>query len=139
MPVVVEVLEPEDFEIWMEEKRVEAAEIAALKERTFTMDELMTLGEETYNRSCAVCHGADGLGIGDVFPAMAGSAITTGPIAEHYDIVLNGKDGTTMQAFGGQLNEAELAAVITFERNAFGNNTGDIVQPIDVYNFAQGL
>ena len=43
-----------------------------------------------------------------------------------------------MQAFGGQLSDVDMAAVITYQRNAFGNNTGDVVQPADVANFKKG-
>ena len=58
--------------------------------------------------------------------------IVLGPVPKHLDIVLHGIAGTAMAAFGSQLNDADLAAVITYERNAWGNNTGDIVQPADV-------
>jgi cytochrome c oxidase subunit 2 len=67
--------------------------------------------------------------MGSVFPALAGSAIATGDMAAHIDIVLKGKSGTAMQAFGVQLSEVDLAAVITYERNAWGNDTGDTVTP----------
>jgi cytochrome c oxidase subunit 2 len=63
------------------------------------------------------------------FPALAGSALVTGPIEGHIDIIMNGKPGTAMQAFAGQLNDAEIAGVITYKRNSWGNNVGDIVQP----------
>ena len=72
------------------------------------------------------------------FPALKGSKIATGPVADHLNIVLNGKQGTAMQAFGAQLNEVDLAAVISYERNAWGNNTGDVIQPIDVAKFKKG-
>jgi cytochrome c oxidase subunit 2 len=67
-----------------------------------------------------------------VFPGLKGSAIATGDVAGHIDIVLNGKAGTAMAAWGAQLNDLELAAVVTYERNAWGNNTGDAVQPKDI-------
>ena len=135
MPIVVEVVEKDEFNRWLSEQKAEAAALRELTEKTFTMDELMTRGEEVYNRSCASCHQVNGEGIPGVFPAMKGGAITTGPVEGHLDIVVNGKAGTAMQAFGAQLSEVDLAAVITYERNAWGNNTGDVVQPIDVYNF----
>ena len=53
-------------------------------------------------------------------------------MAAHIQIVKHGKTGTAMQAFGEQLNAVDLAAVITYERNDFGNNTGDVVQPADI-------
>ena len=74
---------------------------------------------------------ANGQGLG-AFQALAGSPVATGPLPEHLDRVINGVAGTMMAAFGGQLSDAELAAVITFERNSWGNNTGDVVQPSDI-------
>ena len=96
------------------------------------MEELLSKGESVYKTSCVACHQPTGEGIPGTFPALKGSAIATGDLAGHLNIVLNGKDGTMMAPFGEQLNDAELAAVITYERNAWGNNTGDIVQPADV-------
>ena len=135
MPVVVEVVEKDEYARWIADKKAEAVAMRELTEKTFTMDELMAQGEEVYNRSCAACHQVNGEGIEGVFPAMKGGAVTTGEIDKHLEVVVNGVSGTAMQAFGAQLNEVELAAVITYERNAWGNNTGDIVQPIDVYNY----
>jgi cytochrome c oxidase subunit 2 len=63
---------------------------------------------------------------------MKGSKVATGPVSAHIDMVLNGKTGTAMQAFGTQLSDDDLAAIITYERNAWGNNTGDVVQPADI-------
>jgi len=37
-----------------------------------------------------------------------------------------------MAAFGNQLNDEELAAIVTYQRNFFGNNTGDVVLPADI-------
>jgi cytochrome c oxidase subunit 2 len=81
------------------------------------------------------CHGAKGEG--GVGPAIADSAIATGPIKPHLNIGVNGVPGSAMQAFGGIINDVEMAAVITYQRNAFGNNMGDLIQPIDVVNFKQ--
>ena len=138
MPIVVHAVTKEEFAVWMDEKRAEAKAIAALTEKTFTMDELMELGKVAYDRSCAACHGLNGEGLGAAFPPMVGSPTVMGPVENHLDVVVNGVGGTAMQAFGVQLNEADLAAILTYERNAFGNNTGDIVQPIDVFNFKNG-
>lgn len=138
MPVVVNVLEKEAYNSWLAEKKEASAAVRELSKKTFTMDELMAQGEEAYNRSCASCHQENGQGIDGVFPSMIGGAITTGDITSHIDIVVNGKAGTSMQAFGGQLSEVDIAAIVTYERNAWGNNTGDIVQPIDILKHKQG-
>jgi cytochrome c oxidase subunit 2 len=137
MPVVVNVVEREEYDQWLAEKQTQAAEIAALMEQTFTMDELVARGKSVYDRACLACHGANGEG--GVGKAIAGSAIAMGPLGGHMDIVINGsRNNAAMQAFGGQLNDVDMAAVLTFQRNAFGNNMGDMIQPIDVYNYKQG-
>lgn len=94
----------------------------------------MERGEKVYATNCAGCHNANGTGIPPTFPALKGSAIATGPIEDHINIVVHGKPGTYMAAFGPQLSPVELAAVITYERNAWGNNKGDFIQPIDIAN-----
>ena len=138
MPVVVHVVEKDEYQQWLGEKKAEVAALRELTEKEFTMDELMAQGKEVYDRSCAACHQANGEGVPPTFPAIKGSPIATGDIQAHLDVIVNGVQGTAMQAFGNQLNEVDLAAVTTYQRNAFGNETGDVVQPIDVYNFKQG-
>lgn len=134
MPVAVEVKTPEEFEAWATQQ-VAAAEQAKAEAATagpMAMDELMALGQKVYDSACVACHQATGEGLPGVFPGLKGSAIATGDPAAHIHIVLFGKAGTAMQAFGKQLSAKELAAVITYERNAWGNAAGDMVQPADI-------
>ena len=137
MPIVVEVKSEADYAIWIDEQKqlkanAAAAEAASLN-ASVSMDELMQLGETTYTAYCAACHQVSGQGLPPAFPALKGSAIaTTGPASEHINIVYNGKAGTGMQGYGKQLSLKEIAAVVTYERNAWGNNTGDAVQAADV-------
>ncbi|MFA5548682.1 MAG: c-type cytochrome, partial [Porticoccaceae bacterium] len=138
MPIVVNVVEKDEYAAWIAEKKEAAAALRELASKEFTLDELMERGEAVYNQSCAACHQANGEGIPGVFPAIKGGVVSTGDVAGHMDIVVNGKTGTAMQAFGAQLSEVDLAAVITYERNAWGNDTGDVVQPVDVLTFKQG-
>ncbi len=135
MPVVVEVVEPEEFEAWLASRQADTVVEAAQVSETFTMDELMSHGEEVYGKACASCHMPNGQGIAGAFPALAGSAVAMGPIDAHLDTVVNGRPGTAMLAFGPQLSERDLAAVITYQRNAWGNNMGDRVQPADVAGY----
>jgi cytochrome c oxidase subunit 2 len=132
MPVVLIAKTEEDYQAWVQEQKAGAAAMAAAATQTLSMEDLMAKGESVYNASCAACHQANGQGVPGVFPAIAGGAIATGDVAAHIDIVKHGKDGTAMQAFGEQLGAVDLAAVITYERNAFGNSTGDMVQPSDI-------
>ena len=84
--------------------------------------------------TCAACHGPTGAGIPGAFPAMTGSPVVTGAVDAHIDIVFNGKAGTAMAAYKGQLSDVDIAAVITYERNALGNSVGDLVQPSAIKN-----
>jgi cytochrome c oxidase subunit 2 len=95
--------------------------------------ELMTMGEKVYMKACVACHQPTGAGLPPAFPALKDSPIAKGDIALHIDMVVNGsKKNPAMAAFGSQLTKTEIAAVVTYERNAWGNNTGDLVQPAAV-------
>lgn len=136
MPVVVDVRTPEEFDRWAAEQVTLQAQAKAEAEKaaqqTQSMEDLMTLGQKTYETHCAMCHQISGEGLAGAIPALKGSAMVTQDIAAHIHIVVFGKSATAMQAFGKQLTTSELAAVITYERNAWGNNTGDLVQVADV-------
>ncbi len=132
MPIVLIAKTEEDYATWVAEQKGAAEAEMAAATQTWTMDDLVARGEAVYNTNCAACHQANGAGIPGVFPAIAGGAISTGDMAGHMDIVINGKAGTAMQAFGAQLSDVDLAAVITFERNGFGNDKGDMVQPSEI-------
>lgn len=131
MPIVVEAVTEDDFKKWVTQQTGQKLQAAGALQK-MTKEALLAQGEKIYNMTCAVCHKADGTGSPPVFPAIKGSKIVTGPIKDHFNIVLRGKPGTAMQAFGTQLSDADIAAVITYQRNAFGNNTGDVVQPADI-------
>ena len=136
MPIVVNVVDQSEFDQWLGEKEKDAAAVKKLMAQNFTLDELMARGKSVYARNCQACHGANGEG--GVGKAIAGSPIATGDLATHMDVVIHGVPGTAMQAFGGQLNDVDMAAVLTYQRSAFGNNMGDKVQPIDVFNHKKG-
>lgn len=135
MPIEVRVVEQAEYDRWMADRKAKAAEIAEAAKQTLSFDELYAEGDLVYTQYCATCHQQDGKGVG-IFPAIAGSPIATGAVTEHLNRVING--GGAMPPFGEQLTPVQAAAVVTFQRNAFGNNMGDIVQPIDVVNFKQG-
>jgi c(7)-type cytochrome triheme protein len=95
-------------------------------------DDLMAKGKGVYDGNCSGCHGESGEGVPGTFPALKGSKVARGPMGEHLKIVLKGKADTAMQPWADTLSEEEIAAVVTYERNAWGNNTGDLVQPPQV-------
>ncbi len=142
MPIVVQALPEAEFEAWVTEQKQAAGAAAeaaqAALSQTLSKEELMTQGEQVYLGHCAACHQPNGEGLQGVFPPLKGSPIATGSLSGHLEIVLNGKTGTAMQAFSKQLTAQEIAAVTTYERNAWGNNTGDAVQAKDVNEYMNG-
>ncbi|MGH8307736.1 MAG: cytochrome c oxidase subunit II [Gammaproteobacteria bacterium] len=107
------------------------AKTSAAVEKTWTMATAMTHGKQVFDANCAACHQADGKGNAAMgVPAIASGPIPNGPLAAHISLVLHGKG--IMPAWGNVLNDADIAAVITFERNAFGNHKGDVVQPAQI-------
>ena len=129
MPIVVNAVTEAEYEQWLVAKKSEAEAEAAAGEQEWSMQDLLARGETVYQANCAACHGPTGGGIPGAFPAMTGSPIVLGDAAGHVDVVVNGKAGTAMSAFKAQLNDVDIAAVITYERNSFGNSVGDMVQP----------
>lgn len=134
MPIVVEAVTQSEYEQWLEGKRAEAVAVAALASQEWSLQDLLAQGETVYKANCAACHGATGAGIPGAFPALTNSPIATGDAAEHMNIIMNGRAGTAMAAYKAQLNDVDLAAVITFERNSLGNSVGDMVQPSAIKN-----
>jgi len=132
MPIVVNVVSQEDYDAWVAKKKGASADAAADNTRTFDIAELEARGEKIYAGTCAACHQANGEGMPGVFPAINGSKTATGPIEDHIKTVLNGRPGTAMAAFGAQMSDADIAAVVTFQRNAWGNKMGDAAQPMQV-------
>ncbi len=136
MPIEVHAVSKEEYAAWIGEKQAAALAIKEAAKKTLTMDELMSEGKVVYDKLCASCHQPDGSGLPPTFPAIAGSPIANGDVSLHLNRVINGGQG--MPPFGEQLTPVEAAAVITFQRNAFGNKTEDVVQPIDVVKYKQG-
>jgi cytochrome c oxidase subunit 2 len=132
MPIVVNVVSKEKFAAWAAERKKEQAAQADDPNKTYTLDELTARGEKVYAANCVACHQANGQGVPNAFPALDGSKTVKGPKEPHMDIVMNGKANTAMVAFSKQLSDVELAAVITYERNAWNNKSGDMVAPAEI-------
>lgn len=142
MPVVVIAKEPAEFDAWIAEQEEIAVKAREEEQRllsmNMSMDELMTQGKKVYDATCAACHMPNGEGLPGVFPALKGSQMALEDIPAHIDIVVNGRPGTSMASFSKQLTMSQIAAVVTYERNAWGNDTGDMVQAKDVNAIMNG-
>lgn len=134
MPIVVKVVSEEDYLAWAKEQQGKLSAAADDPNKEWAVDELVARGEKVYAANCVACHQASGKGLAPAFPALDGSQIVMGPMAGHIEIMLKGKQGTAMQSFAG-LNDVELASVITYARQSWGNGgTGadPVVQPAQV-------
>jgi cytochrome c oxidase subunit 2 len=142
MPIVVIAKDPAEYEAWIEEQEAIALRAKEEEQRllamNMSMEELMTDGKRVYEAVCAACHMPNGEGLAGVFPAIKGSKIATEDQQAHIDIIVYGKAGTAMQSFSKQLTMSEIAAVVTYQRNAWGNNTGEMVQAKDVNAIMNG-
>ncbi|NND56366.1 MAG: cytochrome c oxidase subunit II [Xanthomonadales bacterium] len=138
MPIVLNVLPKDDYRAWVAQQNEDMAQVAAEVERLWTRDELMDHGQGVYAAQCATCHQADGQGLAPAFPALAGSKVANGPLDENIAIVLHGRAGTAMPGWAGMLSDSDIAAALTYTRNAFGNDTGDTVQPQTIARIKNG-
>ena len=136
MPIVVEVKSTEEYAKWAAAQKQKASAATDDPNRQWDLTDLMARGGAAYAANCAACHQANGKGVAGAFPALDGSKIVAGPKDVQIKTVLNGvtKDGkpTAMIAWGGTLSDADIAAVVTYTRNAWGNHTGEAIQPAEV-------
>ena len=129
MPIVVNAVTQEQYAEWVDEKKKEQQAASAGADREWTKDELMEKGKAVYAANCSSCHMQEGQGVDGLFPALKDSAIVNGDAAAMIDLVLNGKN--MMPPFKDQLNDVDMAAVLTHERNSWGN-AASVIQPSDV-------
>jgi len=155
MPIVVDARPPEQYEAWVKEQKAKmpppapaaapaqaaAAEAPAAAAPAggapakpgakLTLDELKAKGEKVYMANCSACHQPTGKGMPPAFPALDGSKTVNGPKAAHIATVVKGRPGTAMASWA-HLSDDDIAAVVTYERNSWGNKTGDAIQPAEV-------
>lgn len=132
MPIVVRVVSADEYTKWVGDKKKALTAQQDDPNKQYTLDELKSRGEKVYATNCVACHQATGKGTPPAFPPLDGSKMVVGAKSEQIALVLNGKPNTAMAAFGKQLNDVELAAVITYTRNSWGNKAGDAIQPGEV-------
>lgn len=95
-----------------------------------------TGGAGVFLAHCVACHQASGAGLPGAFPPLAGSNWVNGPDTTLVEILLHGVQGKltvngiayngTMPAFGSQLSDAEIAAVLSYVRSQWNNRSGPI-------------
>ncbi|MAV61745.1 MAG: cytochrome c oxidase subunit II [Gammaproteobacteria bacterium] len=139
MPIVVKVVEQDEYDLWVDNKRQEAIKLAELTTKDWSTEELMERGQTVYEVNCVACHQTEGQGIAGIFPALAGSEIALYDKERHIEILMEGVQGAAMNSFD-YLSEVELAAVITYSRQAWGNaekGDGEIVVPKEIVDYKE--
>jgi cytochrome c oxidase subunit II len=149
MPVVVEAKSPADYAAWVAKQKPKQAAAGTAVERTakaapapeqtpqaaadpgktYALDELKAKGQQVFAANCVACHQANGMGLPGTFPALNGSKVVLGAPKEQIEVVLHGRPGTMMAPWGPTLPDLDIAAVITYTRNAWDNKTGEAIQP----------
>jgi len=137
MPIVVNVVSQEQYSAWVAEQKKKTTAAALETNRTWGKEELVARGEKVYDNVCGACHLPTGDGIPKAFPPLRGSKIVLGPAAEQVKLVLNGRKGvfapTSQMPPQAMLSDVDIAAAITYTRNAWSNKAADgVVQPIEV-------
>jgi len=132
MPIVVNALSKEDYANWVKQQKGEQVVAEVKNSSKWSQADLIATGKTVYDAQCAACHQTTGQGMPPTFPALNGSAVVNGAMDEQIKTVVFGKEGTAMAAFGGILSESDIAAAITYTRNAWDNTAKDAVQPQDV-------
>jgi cytochrome c oxidase subunit 2 len=129
MPIHVKVLSQADYATWVAEQKKAMAAKADDPNKVWDLAGLMARGEKVYNANCAACHRADGKGAGPIKP-LDGSAIVLNEPEKQIQILLNGAANGSMPSWKA-LNDTELAAVMTYTKNSWSNQTGKVIQPAE--------
>ena len=137
MPIVVNVVSAEKYTAWVGEQKKLLAAAADDPSKTWDVAELKTRGEKVFNDNCAACHQANGAGVPNAFPSLVNSKLVLGTKADQIALVLNGRKGqftaTSVMPPQNVLSDVDIAAAITYSRNAWGNKAKeDMVLPAEV-------
>jgi len=136
MPIVVKVVSANEYAAWVSDQKKKMAALAEDPNKVWTIDELKTKGQQVFSTNCVACHQASGQGVPGAFASLVGSPVVLGPKGDQINVLLNGKHSgkfpSAMPAWK-QLSDTDIAAVITFTRNDWGNKAPEnIVQPAEV-------
>ena len=131
MPIHVKVLSTQDYSKWVDGEKKKAAAKADDPSKVWTQPDLVARGEKVYAANCAACHQANGKGAGPIKPLDGAAVVLDSDAGKQIMVLLNGQNNGTMPSWK-QLSDTEIAAVITFTKNHWSNQTGQIVQPATV-------
>jgi len=131
MPIHVKVLSVEDYSSWVAGEKKKMAAKLDDPSKVWTLDEIVKRGEKVYAANCAACHQANGKGAGPIKPVDGAAVVLDADKSKQIAVLLNGQANGAMPAWK-QLSDTDIAAVISYTKNAWSNKTGQVVQPADV-------
>ncbi len=131
MPIHVKVLPQAEYTVWVADQQKKAAAKRDDPNKVWALADLQERGAKVYAANCAACHQANGKGAGAI-KALDGSAIVKDANhAAQIQVVLKGAGNGAMPAWAA-LSDTDLAAVVTYTKNAWSNKTGELVQPAEI-------
>lgn len=131
MPIHVKVLSAEDYSAWVAGEKKKMAAKLDDPSKVWTLDDIVKRGEKVYAANCAACHQANGKGAGPIKPVDGAAVVLDADKSKQIAVLLNGQANGAMPAWK-QLSDTDIAAVISYTKNAWSNKTGQVVQPADV-------
>ena len=131
MPIHVKVVSAQEYSAWVAVKANEAAAKADDPTKVWTLVDLKSRGEKVYAANCAACHQVNGKGAGPVKPLDGSAIVLDADHGKQINILLNGALGGAMPSWKA-LSDTDIAAAITYSKNNWSNQTGQIVQPAEV-------
>jgi cytochrome c oxidase subunit II len=99
--------------------------------KVWTMEDISQRGAKVYAANCAACHQANGKGAGPIKPLDGSAVVLNEDKSLQIAVLLHGQNNGAMPSWK-QLSDTEIAAVITYTKNNWSNQTGQLVQPADV-------
>lgn len=131
MPIHVRVLSAQDYSAWVAEEKKKAAAKQDDPAKVWALADILPRGEKVYAANCAACHQANGKGAGAIKPLDGSAIVRDEDHARQLQVVLRGAANGAMPSWK-TLSDTDLAAVVTYTKNAWSNRTGQLVQPAEV-------
>ena len=131
MPIHVKVVSAEDYSKWVEGEKKKMAALADDPSKVWTLAEITQRGEKVYAQNCVACHQTSGKGAGAIKALDGAAVVLDADKAKQIKVLLNGQNNGTMPAWKS-LSDTDIAAVISYTKNHWSNQTGQVVQPADV-------
>ena len=131
MPIHVKVVSAADYTAWVGGEMKKVAAKLDDPGKVWALEDILKRGEKVYGSNCAACHQANGKGAGPIKPLDGSAVVRNADHGVQIQIVLRGVANGAMPSWKA-LSDTDLAAVITYTKNAWSNKTGQLVQPAEI-------